>query len=149
VYWFFFDDILVYNKSYHDHLLHLEQVFQLLQQHQWRVKLSKCAFAQREISYFGYTISGQGVSSTSPAKIQTVVDWPSPQPVKELKSFLGLAGYYRKFVKHFGVISRPLTCLPGYYRKFVKHFGVISRPLIDLLKKNTLFVSTSAHEEAF
>jgi hypothetical protein len=107
--------------------LHLEKVFQLLQQHQWRVKLSKCAFAQKEISYLGYIISGEGVSTAS-AKIESVVEWPSLQSVKELRSFLGLAGYYRKFVKHFGVISRPLT---------------------ELLKKNTLFVWTSELEATF
>jgi hypothetical protein len=83
----FFDDILVYSRSYQDHVLHLEQVFQLLQKHQWRVKPSKCSIAKREISYLGFIISEQGVA-TCPSKIQAVAKWPSPKPVKELRSFL-------------------------------------------------------------
>jgi hypothetical protein len=119
----FFDDILIYSQSYEDHVSHLEQVFMLLKQEQWYVKLAKCSFAVRGISYLGYVISAQGVS-TSPDKVKAMLDWPVPDSVKALKSFLGLAGYYRKFVKHFGVISRPLT---------------------DLLKKNVLFVWTKDH----
>jgi hypothetical protein len=69
----FFYDIVVFNKSYHDHVLHLELVFELLQHHQWRVKCSKCSFAQREISYLGYNISEHGIS-TSPGKTQVVAD---------------------------------------------------------------------------
>jgi hypothetical protein len=123
----FFDDILVYNPTFEDHLVHLHQVFQLLQQHQWKVKLSKCAFAKREIAYLGYVISERGVA-TCLAKVTTVANWPTPKSVKELRSFLGLAGYYRKFIKYFGVICRPLT---------------------DLLRKNYVFVWTSDHELAF
>jgi hypothetical protein len=102
-------------------------VFQLLQKHQWRVKPSKCSIAKREISYLGFIISEQGVA-TCPSKIQAVAKWPSPKPVKELRSFLGLA---------------------DYYRKFVQRFRVISRPLIDFLKKSTIFVWTDDHEATF
>jgi hypothetical protein len=123
----FFDDILVYSRSYQDHVLHLEQVFQLLKKHQWRVKLSKCTFAKMEISYLGFIISEQGVA-ICPSKIQVAAKWPSPKSVKELKSFLGLADYYRKFVQHFGVISIPLT---------------------DFLKKSTIFVWTDDHDATF
>jgi hypothetical protein len=86
----FFDDILVYRQSYTDHLVHLEQVLKLLQQEQWYVKLSKCAFAIREISYLGYIISEKGVS-TSPDKIKDVLEWPTPTRVKELRSFFGFS----------------------------------------------------------
>jgi hypothetical protein len=123
----FFDDILVYRQSYTDHLVHLEQVLKLLQQEQWYVKLSKCAFAVREISYLGYIISEKGVS-TSPDKIKDVLEWPTPTRVKEFMSFLGLAGYYRKFVQHFGIISRPLT---------------------NILKKNVVFLWTHDHQVSF
>jgi hypothetical protein len=104
----FFDDILVYSQTYADHLNHLEQELKILQQDQRRVKLSKCSFAQRTISYLGYVISEQGVA-TCPDKVQAVAEWSQPHNMKELKSFLGLVGYYRKFVKHFGIIARPLT----------------------------------------
>jgi hypothetical protein len=123
----FFDDILIYSKSYSKHLVHLKEVFQLLLDHQWKVKLSKCAFAQRQISYLGYIISENGLA-TCPSKIQVVADWPTPGCVKELRSFLGLTGYYRKFIKHFGIIARPLN---------------------DLLKKNCVFTWTDDQNVAF
>jgi hypothetical protein len=94
----FFDDILVYSASFEYHLKHLQSVLELLQADQWKVKLSKCSFAQNKISYLGHIISQKGVALI-------------PRNIKELRSFLGLAGYYRKFVKNFGVISRPLTNL--------------------------------------
>jgi hypothetical protein len=92
----FFDDIMLYSRNYEDHVLHVKLVLELLQKDQWKVKLSKCAFAQRQISYLGHTISAQGVG-TDPKKIVAITDWPTPSNAKELRSFLGLAGYYRKF----------------------------------------------------
>lgn len=123
----FFDDILIYSPTFESHIAHLNSVLQLLQQDQWKVKLSKCAFAQTSISYLGHIISDHGIA-TDPAKILVVKEWPIPTSTKELRGFLGLAGFYRKFVRHFGMISRPLT---------------------DLLKKNTVFVWTSEHQQAF
>jgi hypothetical protein len=114
----FFDDILIYSKTYAEHLVHIELVFQWLQQDQWFVKLSKCKFAQRSVSYLGHIISKEGIA-TNPAKIQAVTSWPLPTSVKELRGFLGLADYYRKFVRNFELIAKPLT---------------------NLLKKDTLFV---------
>jgi hypothetical protein len=122
-----FDDILVYSKTYEEHLVHLEQVFQILEQDQWRVKLSKCSFAKEEVTYLIYMIGGAGVA-TYHSKVEVVASLPQPQNVKELRSFLGLV---------------------GYYRKFVKHFGIIAIPLIDLLMKYSAFVWTSEHEIAF
>jgi hypothetical protein len=86
----FFDDILVFIKSYAHHIIHLEQVFKVLQEDQWKVKRSKCSFTKREISYLGYVISEEGVS-TCLNKVKVVVEWPQPQNVKDLISILGLA----------------------------------------------------------
>ena len=85
----FFDDILVFSATLEEHVQHLKQVLQLLRQHQWRVKESKCAFAQRSISYLGFVVSGNGVS-TDQTKVQAVLEWPVPPSVKELPGFLGL-----------------------------------------------------------
>jgi hypothetical protein len=104
----FFDDILMFSKTLPDHKVHLQQVLQLLEQEQWQVKLSKCSFAQREVDYLGHVISEQGLS-TDPRKIAAIENWPSPTDVKQLRSFLGLADYYRKFVRNFGVICKSLT----------------------------------------
>lgn len=123
----FFDDILIYSATLEEHLVHLRTVLQLLRKDHWKVKLSKCEFAKQEISYLGHVISHQGVA-TDPSKVSAIANWPSPASVKALRSFLGLAGFYRKFVRHFGVISRPLT---------------------DLLKKHALFIWTHEQETAF
>lgn len=106
----FFDDILIYSPTLETHLEHLKIVLQLLADHNWKVKLSKCSFAQQEISYLGHIIGPKGVS-TDPKKIQDVINWAVPTSVKKLRGFLGLAGYYRKFVRGFGIISKPLTQL--------------------------------------
>jgi hypothetical protein len=89
----FFDDILVYNCSFEDHLQHLHQVFELLAAEQWKIKLPKCSFAQNSVSYLGHVISQHGVS-TDPEKVSAIASWPTPHNVKEFRSFLGLAGYY-------------------------------------------------------
>jgi hypothetical protein len=123
----FFDDILIYSSTFEEHLKHIKQVLQLLLKDQWQVKLSKCTFAQNQIHYLGHIISDKGIA-TDPVKVSTIFVWPQPTDVKQLRSFLGLAGYYRRFLKHFAIISKPLTAL---------------------LKKHTLFVWTVDHDVAF
>lgn len=103
----FFDDILIFIHTYEDHITHLCQVLGLLQKDHWKVKFSKCSFAQRSISYLGFVISEQGVQ-TDPAKVVAVQTWPQPTNLKELRGFLGLSGYYRKFVRHYGMINHSL-----------------------------------------
>jgi hypothetical protein len=123
----FFDDILVYSGTLEDHVIHLKQVLQLLAQDKWQVKHSKCSFAQRQVDYLGHVILAQGVA-TDPQKIAAIEHWPVLDSVKQLRSFLGLTGYYHKFVKNFGIISRPLT---------------------KLLKKHAVFIWTQEHQQAF
>lgn len=106
----FFDDILVYSKSWDQHLLDLAEVLSLMRLHSLKAKHSKCTFGGDRVEYLGHIITGAGVS-TDPQKIQAVRDWPTPVNVKQLRGFLGLAGYYRRFIKGFGTIAKPMTDL--------------------------------------
>lgn len=72
--------------------------------------MTKCSFAQRSITYLGHVLSADGVA-TNPSKVQAVLDWPVPTNTRQLRGFLGLAGYYRKFVRNFGILAHPLTQL--------------------------------------
>lgn len=106
----FFDDILVYSKNLNEHWMHLFAVFTLMKDNHMYAKQSKCTFAVNKVKYLGHFISGEGVE-TNPSKVFDVESWLVPRNVKELRSFLGLTGYYRKFVKGYAVISRNLTDL--------------------------------------
>lgn len=104
----FFDDILVYSKTATEHLMHLEKVFEVMRQQQLFAKQSKCEFMQGQVAYLGHVISESGVAVDS-SKVADMMDWPIPQNIKSLRGFLGLSGYYRKFVKGYGTIAQPLT----------------------------------------
>jgi len=106
----FFDDILVYSSSWLLHLEHLHIVLETLQQECLFAKASKCMFATTSIDYLGHHISAAGVEM-DPSKVSAVIDWPQPTSLTQLKGFLGLTGYYRKFVKGYASIAAPLTDL--------------------------------------
>ncbi|XP_040987625.1 uncharacterized protein LOC121235342 [Juglans microcarpa x Juglans regia] len=106
----FFDNILVYSKTVEDHKLHLKIVMKILEEHHFFIKASKCTFMEKEHEYLGHFISGEGVK-VDQRKIEVMVDWPLPMDVSALRGFLGLTGYYRRFVKHYGLIAKPLTSL--------------------------------------
>ncbi|XP_031108696.1 uncharacterized protein LOC116013188 [Ipomoea triloba] len=106
----FFDDILVYSSDLGTHWSHLKEVLQLMRKHKLLAKLSKCSFAKKEVEYLGHIISEDGLH-TDPSKLKAVAEWPKPVLVKGLRGFLGLTGYYRRFIKAYGIISRPLICM--------------------------------------
>jgi hypothetical protein len=106
----FFDDILIYSTSWADHLRHLRVVLNTLRQHRLFVKRSKCSFGVDSVAYLGHVISAAGVAM-DPAKVQAIHDWPQPRSARAVRGFLGLAGYYRKFVHNYGAIAAPLTAL--------------------------------------
>ena len=105
----FFDDILVYSKDHNLHWEHLRLTFTMLKQHTLFAELSKCSFGVPEVEYLGHIISIR--VSTDPSKITTMKEWPVPTIVKQLRGFLGLTGYYRRFVRHYGQIGKPLRSL--------------------------------------
>ncbi|GKB42053.1 ty3-gypsy retrotransposon protein [Tanacetum coccineum] len=106
----FFDDILVYNTSWELHLQHLETVFSILESNCFFAKQSKCEFGSSSISYLGHIVSSDGVS-VDPAKVKAIKYWPLPKNVKQLRGFLGLAGYHRCFVAYYASLGAPLTQL--------------------------------------
>ncbi|KAL3324262.1 hypothetical protein AABB24_038445 [Solanum stoloniferum] len=106
----FFDDILVYSLTVNDNVQHLKVVFEILRQHSLYAKRTKCSFGQSQVEYLGHVITREGVA-TNPQKIRVMVEWPRPKTLKALGGFLGLTGYYRKYVVNYGTISRPLTVL--------------------------------------
>ncbi len=113
----FIDDILIYSKTLEDHTKHLRQVLQVLQQKQLYAKLSKCDFFKHEIGFLGHVINEHGIKMES-SKVNAVTNWPIPTNVHELRSFLGLAGYYRRFVKDFSRIASALTALLHKNQKY-------------------------------
>jgi hypothetical protein len=106
----FFDDILIYSKSWEDHVRHVDKVLQLIKEQQLYAKPSKCFFGVKEVEYFGHIVSHEGVK-VDPNKIKSMMDWPIPKTLKNLRGFLGLTGYYHKFVRNYGRIAAPLTKL--------------------------------------
>ncbi|KAL5787294.1 hypothetical protein ACOSP7_004243 [Xanthoceras sorbifolium] len=106
----FIDDILVYSQTAEDHDRHLRVVLQILREKQLYGKLSKCEFWLPEIAFLGHIVSAEGIKA-DPKKIEAIVEWKPPRNVTEVRSFLGLAGYYRRFVKGFSSIASPLTKL--------------------------------------
>ncbi|MCH98706.1 hypothetical protein A2U01_0019712, partial [Trifolium medium] len=97
-------------STYEDHLRHVEQAFQILTEGQFFLKQSKCLFAQRQIEYLGHVVSSQGVEPVT-AKIIAIQQWPTPKNIKALRGFLGLAGFYRRFIQGYASIAAPLTQL--------------------------------------
>ena len=112
----FIDDILVYSKDAQEHEQHLRIVSQIMREKQLFAKLRKCDFWLKEVPFLGHIVYAEGIR-VNPAKVEAVVNWKPPRNVTEVRSFLGLAGYYRRFVKGFYVIASSLTKL---LRKGVK-----------------------------
>jgi hypothetical protein len=123
----FIDDILVYSKSMEEHEEHLQIVLQRLWEHQLYAKFSKCEFWIKEVPFLGHVVSPEGIA-VDPGKVKEVLEWKPPTTVSEVRRFLGLVGYYRRFILNFSKIAKPIT---------------------ELLKKGNKYVWSEACDESF
>ena len=114
----YLDDIIVFGPDFETHAARLEAVLTKLAAAGLKVKSQKCQLGRREVTFLGHIVRASGVS-TDPDKIKSVAEWPVPASVGEVRSFLGLAGYYRTFVKDFATVAKPLSAAAEKDKRFV------------------------------
>ena len=130
--------IISYSSTFDEGLRHLANVFTRLRAANLKLKPSKCIFFQRQVKFLGHIVSSEGIQ-TDPEKISAVRDWPTPKNAKQIRSFLGLCSYYRRFVKNFAEKARPLHALYEKKAKFL--WTPECQTAIDSLKNNALISS--------
>ncbi|GBG63445.1 hypothetical protein CBR_g38065 [Chara braunii] len=106
----YLDGILIFSKTVEEHVAHLDKVLSLLRQHKFKINSEKCEFGRTRVLYLGHEISAEGLKPDD-AKVANIRDWPRPQSVNEMRSFLGMTGYYRNFVKNYSIVAAPLIHL--------------------------------------
>nr|ABA96965.2 retrotransposon protein, putative, Ty3-gypsy subclass [Oryza sativa Japonica Group] len=127
----YFDDILIYSKSFDEHMDHLRAVFNALHDARLFANLENCIFCTERVSFLGYVVTPQGIE-VDESKIEAIKSWPVPQTITQLRSFLGLAGFYRRFVKDFSIFAAPLNELTK--KGVVFHWGKTQEQSFDTLK---------------
>jgi hypothetical protein len=113
----FIDDILIYSKNEEEHAQHLWVVLTRLREHQLYAKFNKCVFWLEEIQFLGHVLSAKGIV-VDPSKVKDILEWKPPTTVHQVRSFLGLAGYYRRFILDFSKLVKPITSLLKNDAKF-------------------------------
>ncbi|GJR02881.1 putative reverse transcriptase domain-containing protein [Tanacetum coccineum] len=114
----FIDDILIYSKSEEEHEVHLKTILDLLKTEMLYAKFSKCEFWLKEVQFLGHVVNRDGIH-VDPSKVESVKNWKTPESPTEIRSFLGLAGYYRRFIENFSKIAKPLTLLTQKNKAYV------------------------------
>ncbi|GJW68367.1 putative ribonuclease H-like domain-containing protein [Tanacetum coccineum] len=114
----FIDDILIYSKSEEEHEVHLKTILDLLKKEKLYAKFSKCEFWLKEVQFLGHVVNHDGIH-VDPSKVESVKNWKTPESSTEIRSFLGLAGYYRRFIENFSKIAKPLTLLTQKNKTYV------------------------------
>ena len=128
----YLDDVIIFGDTPEQHLLRVGKVFERLQVANLKLKPSKCRLMRRHVDFLGHVISREGVS-VDPSKIRDVVDWPVPQRLKDVRSFLGLCCYYRRFIRNFSMLAAPLFALTKKGRAFLWDEGC--QEAFELLKQ--------------
>ncbi|GJR59719.1 putative reverse transcriptase domain-containing protein [Tanacetum coccineum] len=128
----FIDDILIHSRNEKEHKEHLKTILELLKKEVLYAKFSKCEFWINTVKFLGYVIDSSGIH-VDPAKIKVVKNWASPTTPSEIRQFLGLAGYYRRFIKGFSKIAEPMTKLTQKNQKF--NWGEEQEEAFQLLKQ--------------
>ncbi|WVZ85409.1 LOW QUALITY PROTEIN: hypothetical protein U9M48_032344 [Paspalum notatum var. saurae] len=131
----YFDDILIYSKSWHEHMDHLRAVFDALRAARLFGNIEKCTFCTDRVSFLGYVVTPQGIE-VDEAKVQAIRSWPTPTTVSQVRSFHGLAGFYRRFVPNFSTIAAPLNELTKKGVPF--HWGKTQDDAFNLRKIDLL-----------
>nr|CAD1820506.1 unnamed protein product [Ananas comosus var. bracteatus] len=131
----YFDDILIYSKSIEEHITHLRQVFQILREQKLYANFKKCNFVTNSLVFLGYVVSAEGIKM-DPAKVEAIVSWPEPTSLQDIRSFHGLASFYRRFIQGFSTIITPITdCLKGGSFKWTnnakKSFELLKTRMIE------------------
>ncbi|GJX03166.1 putative reverse transcriptase domain-containing protein [Tanacetum coccineum] len=114
----FIDDILIYSRSEKEHEAHLKTILDLLKEEKLYAKFSKCEFWLKEVQFLGHVVNRNGIH-VDPSKVESVKNWKTPESPTEIRSFLGLAGYYRRFIENFSKIAKPLTLLTQKNKAYV------------------------------
>ena len=117
IYLIYLDDIIIFGKTFSDMINNLEMVLQRFEMAGLKLRPQKCQLFQKEVEFLGHIINESGVN-TDPKKIECIADWPIPRNVREVRSFLGLCGYYRRFIADYSHIAKPLTRLTEKEYKF-------------------------------
>ena len=139
----YLDDIIIFSSSFEEHIDRLTAVFSRLQEHNLKLKASKCEFMMSQVTYLGHIVSQEGIQ-TDPENTSAIRDWPVPQNIKDVRSFLGFTGYYRRFIQNFARIARPLNHLLIGHETFKKTKGKKKTKV-----KKVPFVWEEAQQKAF
>jgi len=123
----YLDDIIVFGRSFEEQLTRLDEVFERLGKANLKLKPSKCSLRQRSVQFLGHVVSKEGITMQD-EKISAIRDWPPCRTITEVRAFMGLS---------------------GYYRRFIKDFSIIASPLYSLMKKDVDFVWTAKCQQAF